>query len=210
MSRIEAVFRAMHKEMADFCYSEEVPRVEISSPLEFYRDHVAANRPCIITNYADAWPAMQKWSLKYLESRLGDVPVTINVTPDGRGDSINEQGQFVMPEERQMTFREFVDLTQRGPAMQECAYLSFQNDNLRKEAPELVEDLRLGSDDPWTSEVFGEPDAVNLWVGDETNVSSCHNDFYENLYTVIEGTKVFTLLPPTAMVCLFLFRIMLG
>lgn len=53
-----------------------------------------------------------------------------------------------------------------------------QNDSLRDEFPELYEDvpafLELGK------EAFGnEPDAVNIWIGDERAVSSMHKDHYE-------------------------------
>ena len=39
------------------------------TPLHFYRDWVCPNRPCIIRNALQHWPALQKWSLPYL--RLG-------------------------------------------------------------------------------------------------------------------------------------------
>jgi jumonji domain-containing protein 7 len=34
-------------------------------------------------------------------------------------------------------------------------------------------------------------------MGDSRAVSSMHKDFYENLYCVIRGQKIFTLLPPS-------------
>lgn len=40
-------------------------------------------------------------------------------------------------------------------------------------------------------EAFGnEPDAVNLWIGDERSVSSMHRDPYQNMYAVVVGEKV--------------------
>jgi jumonji domain-containing protein 7 len=57
------------------------------------------------------------------------------------------------------------------------------------------------------------PDAVNLWIGDDKSVTTIHSgeylspsrnhimtmfeDPYENIYQVIRGRKLFTLLPPT-------------
>ena len=38
--------------------------------------------------------------------------------------------------------------------------------------------------------------AVNLWIGDERSVSSCHKDYFENFYCVLSGEKTFTLFPP--------------
>ena len=51
---------------------------------------------------------------------------------------------------------------------------------------------------PWAHEAFGvtEPEAVNLWIGNEQAVSFWHKDHYENLFHVLSGEKVFTLCPP--------------
>jgi len=49
----------------------------------------------------------------------------------------------------------------------------------------------------WAEEAFGTPlEAVNLWMGNQCSVSSMHKDFYENLFYVASGTKVFCLCPP--------------
>jgi len=41
------------------------------------------------------------------------------------------------------------------------------------------------------------PDACNIWIGDERVVSSMHKDYYENLFYVASGKKVFHLCPPS-------------
>jgi len=41
------------------------------------------------------------------------------------------------------------------------------------------------------------PDACNIWIGDERVVSSMHKDYYENLFYVLSGEKVFHLCPPS-------------
>jgi len=94
-------------------------------------------------------------------------------------------------------------------------YLSAQNDCFRKEFQPLWGDISRSVLD-WGTRAFGhQPDAVNLWLGNDRAVSSLHKDFYENLYVrcsvticycellltfvqcVVTGTKHFTLLPPT-------------
>jgi jumonji domain-containing protein 7 len=42
-----------------------------------------------------------------------------------------------------------------------------------------------------------EPEAINLWIGDERSVSSLHKDHIENMYAVVSGEQIFTLFPPT-------------
>eukprot|EP00752_Nemacystus_decipiens_P010892 g9685.t1 len=122
---------------------------------------------------------------------------------------------FVKPEERRMKFETFVGmLLAEGERESPCGsgfgvgggegvpYLSHQNDSLRQEFPGLMEDV-----EPFLAlagEAFGnEPDAVNLWIGDDRSVSAVHKDHYENMYCVVRGEKLFTLLPPSDVLFLY-------
>ena len=86
--------------------------------------------------------------------------------------------RFVQGEERSMAFGSFVEAAQgcpqggqpqRGAAGAGCEgvfYLSAQNDSLRSEFEPLTAELPASVD--WAAAAFGtEPDAVNLWVGDQ-------------------------------------------
>lgn len=111
-----------------------------------------------------------------------------------------------MPEERQMFFRDFVDLVldPSSTSSHGAPYLSYQNDSVRKELPGLVADLGRTPDvlqsafKSRSDETDHSPDAVNIWIGDSRSTTSLHKDPYENLYYVLTGEKVFTLFPPTA------------
>lgn len=83
------------------------------TPLVFYRDYVARNRPVIIEGAIDEWPAMTKWTNAYLAKVAGDDEVTIDFTPDGRGDCLVMDKLFVTPFEEKMKFRDFLQLIQR-------------------------------------------------------------------------------------------------
>ncbi|KAG0221003.1 hypothetical protein BGX31_010303 [Mortierella sp. GBA43] len=84
---------------------------------------------------------------------------------------------------------------------QEVRYIQLQNGNLMTEYQELLGDVPV--DIPFASEALGrQPDAVNFWYGDERSTTSLHKDHYENLYAVIAGRKIFTLIPPTEQFCL--------
>jgi Cupin-like domain len=80
-------------------------------------------------------------------------------------------------------------------------YYSLQNDCLRTEFPELLDHLQPITHDfiSWAEEAFGTqgPDAMNLWIGNQQATSSLHKDYYENLFYVASGEKVFTLYPPS-------------
>lgn len=198
-----------------------VPRVHSPSPIGFLRDHVSSNRPAVITGAFDDWPAMERWNLDYLADAMGDAKVSVNVTPDGRGDALLSTdgwtvsglgddemmpGEvFVQPEEREMTLREFATMlatptedpdanahASRRPAV---PYVSRQCGSLLEEFPSLVDDC--ADEIPFASQALGKrPDAVNLWIGDERSHTTFHRDHYENVYCVVRGVKVFHLLPP--------------
>ena len=197
-----------------------VPRIHSPSPIGFLRDHVSSNRPAVITGAFDDWPAMERWNLDYLADAMGDAKVSVNVTPDGRGDALlstdgwtvsglgddEMPGEvFVQPEEREMTLREFAtmlatptaDLDANAHASRQSAvpYVSRQCGSLLEEFPSLVNDC--ADEVPFASEALGKPpDAVNLWIGDERSQTTFHRDHYENVYCVVRGVKVFHLLPP--------------
>ncbi|KAG0287618.1 JmjC domain-containing protein 7 [Linnemannia gamsii] len=84
---------------------------------------------------------------------------------------------------------------------QEVRYIQLQNGNLMTEYEELLDDVPAQI--PFISEALGkDPDAVNFWYGDERSTTSLHKDHYENMYAVITGRKIFTLIPPTEQFCL--------
>ena len=112
--------------------------------LEFTRDFVAASQPVVITGLAaEEWPCLERWSEEYLLERVGDAQVSVNLTPGGWGDFVDEGGLFVKPLEESMVFRDFwrrlspdPDAGQTGSGAA-VPYLSQQNDSLRQERASL-------------------------------------------------------------------------
>uniref|UniRef100_A0A8D0HI61 Jumonji domain containing 7 n=1 Tax=Sphenodon punctatus TaxID=8508 RepID=A0A8D0HI61_SPHPU len=176
--------------------TEAVPCLDgLQSPLEFYREWVCPNRPCIIQNAFNHWPALKKWTLAYLREIVGSKVVSVAVTPNGYADAVY-QNLFVMPEERQMPFSAFLDIVEKKVTSPSVFYVQKQCSNLTEEFPELIGDVE--PDIQWMSETLGKnPDAVNFWLGESTAVTSLHKDHYENLYCVISGEKHFLLHPPS-------------
>uniref|UniRef100_A0A6S8DS88 JmjC domain-containing protein n=1 Tax=Aplanochytrium stocchinoi TaxID=215587 RepID=A0A6S8DS88_9STRA len=180
--------------------STEIERLENPSALTFLRDYVAKNRPVILTGLPDVkrWSAMTEWKENDgIILSQGENEVRVNMTPSGFGDAVvdtEEHGEiFVKPHETKMQMSKFFRILSNPN--EGVAYLSHQNDNLRLDFSNLMN--QVGSQLDISHEAFGnEPEAVNLWIGDERSVSSMHKDFYENMYCVIRGEKVFHLLPP--------------
>ena len=82
------LFRWLSREVRELM-PREVPVLEKPpTALEFSRDFVAANRPCVVRGAVDHWPARELWTAPYLSAALGDTPVSVNVTPTGLGDAL--------------------------------------------------------------------------------------------------------------------------
>lgn len=180
----------------DFFHPRSVAEItEIPSPLEFHRRWVSPNLPVIIRGGASHWDAVNKWTRTYLKGKVGELAVTVAVTPNGFADAVHG-GVFVTPEERVMKFGEFLDILEARERSKAVFYIQKQNSNFTDEFKELAVDV--DTDVCWATAAFGkEPDAVNFWMGDERAVTSMHRDHYENIYCVVSGHKDFILLPPT-------------
>ncbi|TFK88924.1 Clavaminate synthase-like protein [Polyporus arcularius HHB13444] len=194
------------------------------TPLDFSRlVHIA--RPVLIKESAvPEADDPEKWSKKWLSDMMKDREISVAVTPNGRADAVTRSPDnkmyFAEPYTDKMTMQSFLDTLSSGEQDSragtglEVHYLQSQNGNMfsatyydmsGNEDPSEFEPLRefVPSEIPWCSEALDKsPDAVNLWIGDENSVTSIHSDPYENIYTVIRGSKHFTLLPPTEGWCL--------
>ncbi|KAF9075806.1 Clavaminate synthase-like protein [Rhodocollybia butyracea] len=181
--------------------------------LEFARS-VKISRPIVIKTSA------REWSNDFLISEMGSRLISVAATPNGRADAVTRgpDGKlyFVEPAVEKITMESLLanlsaeampDLSDAG-----TYYLQSQNGNVYstrffegQDDPSEFEALRLyiPSEVKWCTEALDRaPDAVNLWIGDGSSVSSIHSDPYENIYTVVRGQKHFLLLPPTDGYCL--------
>ncbi|KAF3942497.1 hypothetical protein ABW19_dt0206003 [Dactylella cylindrospora] len=177
------------------------------SPLEFLRI-ISRNRPVVIKNAMSDWPATgaedgRKWSVDYLKAKMGDAEVMVAETPKGNADSIVEQDgveYFVKPHTSHLPFTPFLttltSTTTSPTPPRTILYAQSQDSNLTSEYTSLASDIP--STIPWASIALDQPlpDATNLWIGNQWSVSSLHKDPYQNLYGVVLGTKIFTLINP--------------
>ena len=170
----------------------------------FFTNYVVRSSPLIITGAADAWPAtvLRDHGMDELVKRYGDSIVTVNVTPNGVGDApvLPDCGRclhsrvFVRPEERRMPLATFSTMM-RADSASEVAYLSYQNDNARREIPSILHSLlpltSVGAgDSPWPWCPWTAADAINLWIGSSRSSSWTHKDHYENIVVCLAGKKV--------------------
>ncbi|RHY20582.1 hypothetical protein DYB25_000307 [Aphanomyces astaci] len=145
---MEQVFEQLSEDSKDFWTPRSIARIPQPTPLEFYRNYVSKNIPVIITNAMDSWPAMAKWTNEYLVDTLGETQVTVDVTPFGYGDAVvrhsivhtwhplthpfqttvGTENVFVMPEERSMSFRDFLAIL-HDPCFDGVPSIAMQDNN---------------------------------------------------------------------------------
>ncbi|KAK5055213.1 hypothetical protein LTR84_012962 [Exophiala bonariae] len=138
----------------------------------------------------------------------------------GEQDESEREGEeereqvFVQPATTDMSLSSLLEILQPSPYAEEKTresetpststpvyYLQSQNSNLTSTPlTPLLEDLP--SNLPFAIPILGEPEATNIWIGDDRSVTSTHRDPYENLYLVLRGTKTFTLYAPVEEMCL--------
>jgi jumonji domain-containing protein 7 len=159
---------------------------------------VATNTPCLLTEEAvQHWPASSRWKdASYLRRVLADTPVSVNVTPSGRGDAVLRSAElgevFVLPCEEHWSFSAALDHL-ATPQHGCVAYISAQDDSFQRDFAALSGDV---SEHAWATAAFGAPIATNFWLGDSSSETTFHSDPFENVDTVLAGAKHFTLLPP--------------
>lgn len=109
---------------------EEIERVKTITKEDFLKNYFKPQKPVVIENFIDDWPAYKKWSLDYMADMAGDKTVPLY---DDR--PVSSKTQFNEPHAK-MNMREYVSLLKTKPTR----YRIFLW-NILKEVPELQEDF---------------------------------------------------------------------
>ncbi|OAP64219.1 hypothetical protein AYL99_00191 [Fonsecaea erecta] len=139
---------------------------------------------------------------------------------EGEETETETEQVFLQPATTQMTLASLIDkLCPPQPSSQTILptttndpvyYLQSQNSNLHTPPlSSLLHALPRGPP-PFSANVLGAPEAVNIWIGNARSVTSTHRDPYENLYLVVKGRKRFVLYSPVEEVCLHAQRVRTG
>ena len=88
----------------------------------------------------------------FYREQIGDLEVTVTVTPNGYADAVTG-GKFVMPEERRMTISKFLDILDKPSSANGVFYIQKQNSNLTDEFGVLLKDV--DAEITWGTEAFG-------------------------------------------------------
>lgn len=109
----------------------EIERVEKLSKKEFIENYYKPQRPVVITNQIDDWPAFSKWNFDYLREVAGDKNVPLY---DGRKTDYTKK---VNEPDFTMTMSEYIDILEKGPTdLRIFLY------NLMKEVPQMKSEMK--------------------------------------------------------------------
>ena len=181
----------------------EMPKCErISMPTKdyFFHNFLKISKPVIIEGGAKMWPAMSKWSNKFLREEYGIHDVHIKLTPGGElegvessrlwdnfgsfkiPDKVREQLEFpdlvvVRPATLNMKFSELVDLIENvsdGTVKNVSAYLEYSS--IPDHLPDLEDDIE---EMPFINDVL-KREHLNIWFSDGNTLGKLHFDQFDN------------------------------
>lgn len=112
-------------------FLEEIERVKTISKEDFYNNYVKKQKPVVIEQLTNDWPAFEKWNLNYIKEIAGDKTVPLyDDRPVSHKDGFNEA-------HAKMKMSDYVDLLQSKPTN----YRIFLY-NLMQEVPHLKHDFK--------------------------------------------------------------------
>ncbi|MBZ9626957.1 cupin-like domain-containing protein [Psychroflexus sp. CAK57W] len=162
---------------------QTVDRVKTISPQEFIEKYVKPQRPVVIEQLTQDWPAYEKWSLSYLKDIAGDVEVPLYENrPVSAKDKFNEP-------HAQMKLKDYVDLLKKGPTRYRIFLF-----NMMKVVPELQQHFKM----PNLGVKFMKK-LPFLFFGAENSSVFMHYDidFANILHIHFEGKKRCIIYPPS-------------
>lgn len=156
---------------------------------ELWRDYFLANRPVILTDIANDWPALTKWTPDFFKHKYGDVEVEVQY---GRGADPNyEQNKLKL--RRKVRLGDFIDDVQRAGSSNDM-YMTANNEAL-KTGP--LADLVQGIG---SLPSYLDPNRVKqdtfLWFGPAGTVTPLHHDTVHLLHLQIVGRKRWRFISP--------------
>ena len=198
--------------------SSTVPTLSYPTSTDFAKQ-VAKGIPCVYDTSCNAdtskldggsksalpWAAMH-WTVKDLIQKVRD-PIEVATTPHGNADALIphpfrspsdcQEQIFVQPASTSMSMADLIQKLTAGPSSSDPVYYLQSQDSNLTTVPSLAPLLSdLSPSFSFATPVLGEPDARNIWIGDDRSVTSLHRDPYENLYLVLKGSKIFRLFAP--------------
>ena len=137
---------------------------------DFYAHFVRKMRPLVIRGAAKDWPAVQFWgSESQMSEKYGDVVFDVEFT---------KRYENRPPIKKTMSLKEFLKIYKSQPVYLDCPFPQTK----------MTQDVQV----PYClqcEEIMSRISSTHLLYSSGNTSSSCHQDGYENLLTIISGKK---------------------
>ncbi|XP_063821044.1 bifunctional peptidase and arginyl-hydroxylase JMJD5 [Ostrinia nubilalis] len=163
--------------------AQPIEVIDCPSMENFYRNYILAEKPVILRNCINHWPALSKWrDQNYFIKLAGPRTVSIEI---GRDYTEKDWTQKLM------TIEEFIKdfvYQSNGPTGYLAQYQLFE------QIPELKKDIA----EPEYCSFADTNEAVDMmaWYGPKGTISPLHYDHKRNLFTQVVGEKQVFLFSP--------------
>ena len=188
LGKLESVLDAQRR-MADLL---EPPVIERRSGLtrkQFLGRYYGRNRPVVLEDVCNTWPARHLWSPEYLKDLIGDAEVEVMT---GRGSGSANDINLDQYRSR-MSFDVYVEKV-LATEWSNSLYLVANNKLMtEKAALPLWKDFAL---DRRYMKADRKRDNTFLWFGPGGTVTSLHHDVMNIMFHQLDGWKHFILIPP--------------
>lgn len=163
--------------------SKDIPRISAPDKETFFKEFVSKSQPVIIKDLVNNWPALKKWNMPYFAENYGTVHTGAIPVKDGECDFNTETGSRLS----YTALQESINSIMNGKIENGFAIAT----------PDEVFPSALKNDYPPPEYCTdGKYLRARIFLGAEGTVTSLHQDLFENLYTMVKGTKRITLFAP--------------
>ena len=159
-----------------------VHRVSTISKEEFISQYYKPQKPVLIENLTQNWPAYKKWNLNYIQGLAGDqiVPLYNNVPTKGHKKSVVPAAE--------MKLYDYIEILKKGPTDLRMFFY-----NVLKKMPQLAQDFEY----PDIGLPFFKKLPVMFFGGKGSKVLAHYDmDLADLLHIHFHGTKKVTLFKP--------------
>ncbi|XP_029195651.2 bifunctional peptidase and (3S)-lysyl hydroxylase JMJD7-like [Acropora millepora] len=193
--------------------ADKCERISMPSKEKFIEEYYFRSKPVVITGALKHWPAVTKWTSKFLTERFGSKKVRVAFAPNGeyegceKASNFDNFKEFKFPEEVKSQLP-FLDLVVVRPAFLEVPFSTFmemlQSSNNTdisayleySSIPSLLPELELDIREmPF---IYGELKRrhLNIWLSNGNTLGKLHYDPFDNFLCQISGRKELFLYEP--------------
>lgn len=170
---------------------DRVPRVSGLSSEAFLREYYALNRPVILEDVVDAWPALGKWDLDFLARHFGQCPITYQ-----HGRSKSDHRDSFVDHSTRATLSGYIDLIRDGAETNDYYLIAHDRILDRPDFRPLLNDIVF---DPRYFDPVSRPGRVFFWLGPKGTLTPMHRDLGNVFFAQVMGRKRVTLIPSKQM-----------